>query len=57
MLCGLFFFCLFVFLYFVIFFNGMLNVRLLLFFFVCLLSYSRELAHELSTCVYVHHCA
>lgn len=40
------------FLYFVVFFIVMLNVA-----YYFLLSYSRELAHELSTCVYVHHCA
>lgn len=34
------------------YFYGMLNVG-----YYFLLSYSRELAHELSTCVYVHHCA
>lgn len=34
-----------------LFFIVMLNVA-----YYVLLSYSRELAHELSTCVYVHHC-
>lgn len=34
-----------------LFFIVMLNVA-----YYILLSYSRELAHELSTCVYVHHC-
>lgn len=39
-------------------FYGMLNVGcyFIIIFFI-LLPYSRELAHELLTCVYVHHCA
>lgn len=41
----------FVFFCILLFFIVMLNVA-----YYVLLSYSRELAHELSTCVYVHHC-
>lgn len=40
------------------FFYGVLNVGSYFFFlFVCLFSYSCELAHGFSTCVNVHHCA